>query len=183
MLGTPADWGGDVKSGQGHMPTLEPGVHEVSATQTARNGLSAGKIVSTNKKKKHIGMWFWAPNTRKCPLHVSIYTYQECHCFREHYYLAIANLGFQETVKLLSLLCSLRSSLNLYIWPLLLPSHGASITGHDAPLSFFQKLFILNWGIADEWCYDSFRSTTEGLSHTYRCIHSSPNSPPIQATT
>lgn len=39
-----------MKSGQGHMPTLEPGVHEVSATQTARNGLSAGKIVSTNKK-------------------------------------------------------------------------------------------------------------------------------------
>lgn len=52
-LGTSADWGGDVKSGQGHVPTLEPGVHEVSATQTARNGLSAGKIVSTNKKKTY----------------------------------------------------------------------------------------------------------------------------------
>lgn len=42
-----------MKSGQGHMPTLEPGVHEVSATQTARNGLSAGKIVSTTKKKPY----------------------------------------------------------------------------------------------------------------------------------
>ena len=39
-----------MKSGQGHAPTLEPGVNEVSATQTARNWLSAGKIVSTNKK-------------------------------------------------------------------------------------------------------------------------------------
>ena len=37
--------------------------------------------------------------------------------------------------------------------------------------------------IADEQCCDSFRWTVKGLSHTYTCIHSSPNSPPIQAAT
>ena len=36
---------------------------------------------------------------------------------------------------------------------------------------------------ADSQCCDSFRWTVEGLSHTNTCIHSPPNSPPIQAAT
>ena len=48
--------------------------------------------------------------------------------------------------------------------------------------SFF-KLLILYWAIASSHCGDSFRWAVKGLSHTYRCIHSFPNSPPIQAAT
>ena len=39
---------------------------------------------------------------------------------------------------------------------------------------------ILYWGIADEQCCGSFRWTAEGLSHTYTCIHSPPNSLPYR---
>ena len=53
------------------------------------------------------------------------------------------------------------------------------ITGY---LSFI-KLFILHWSIADKQCCDGFRWTAKGLSHTYTCIHSLLNSPPIQAAT
>ena len=45
------------------------------------------------------------------------------------------------------------------------------------------KNFILFWGIANLQRYDGFRWTTKELSHTYACIHSPPNSPPIQAAT
>ena len=38
-----------MKSGLGHVPTLEPGVDEVSSTHTTRNGLSARKIGSINR--------------------------------------------------------------------------------------------------------------------------------------
>ena len=48
---------------------------------------------------------------------------------------------------------------------------------------FCFKLFILNWSIADQQCCDSFSWTAKGLSHTYICIHSLLNSPPIQAAT
>ena len=41
--------------------------------------------------------------------------------------------------------------------------------------------FVLYCNIASEQCCDSFRSTAKGLSHAYACIHSPPNSPPIQA--
>ena len=37
--------------------------------------------------------------------------------------------------------------------------------------------------IANQQCFDSFRWTVKGLSHTYMCILSPPNSPPIQAAT
>ena len=45
------------------------------------------------------------------------------------------------------------------------------------------NLFILCWGRTDEQYSGSFRWTVKGLSHTYTCIHSPPNSPPIQAAT
>ena len=38
------------------------------------------------------------------------------------------------------------------------------------------------WPI-NKQCCDSFRWTAQGLSHTYTCIHSPLNSPPIQAAT
>ena len=44
-----------------------------------------------------------------------------------------------------------------------------------------KKLFILYWGIANEQYCDSFIWTAKGLSHSYTCIHSPPNSPPNQA--
>ena len=42
------------------------------------------------------------------------------------------------------------------------------------------KLFILCWDIANWQC---FRWTVKGLSHTYTCIHSPPNIPPVQTAT
>ena len=45
------------------------------------------------------------------------------------------------------------------------------------------KTFILYWNIANyQWC-DHFRWIVKGFSHTYTCVHSPPNSPPIQAAT
>ena len=45
------------------------------------------------------------------------------------------------------------------------------------------KTFILYWNIGNyQWC-DHFRWIAKGFSHTYTCIHSPPNSPPIQAAT
>ena len=43
--------------------------------------------------------------------------------------------------------------------------------------------FILYWSITNWQCYDSFRWTSKGLTHTYTCFYSSPKSPPIQAAT
>ena len=45
------------------------------------------------------------------------------------------------------------------------------------------KLLILYWSIASYRCCDSFRWAAKRLSHTYACIHSPPDSPPIQAAT
>ena len=54
------------------------------------------------------------------------------------------------------------------------------------PFFFFFKC-IWCWGIADLQCCDSFRWAAKGLSHTYTdgctCIHSPPNSTPIQPAT
>ena len=44
------------------------------------------------------------------------------------------------------------------------------------------KVYILYQSITD-WQCDSFRQTVKGLSHTYTCIPSPPNSPAIQAAT
>ena len=41
------------------------------------------------------------------------------------------------------------------------------------------KLFILCWGIVDKQCCNSFRKTAKEFCHTYTCIHSPLNSPPI----
>ena len=45
------------------------------------------------------------------------------------------------------------------------------------------KLFILHWNIANQQCRDDFRWPAKGFNHTYTCVHSAPNSPPIQAAT
>ena len=45
----------------------------------------------------------------------------------------------------------------------------------------FFKLLILCRSIADKQRCDGFRRTAKGLSHTYTCIHSLPNSPSTQA--
>ena len=44
-----------------------------------------------------------------------------------------------------------------------------------------KKRFILYWSIADKQCCDNFRWTANGLNHIYTCIHSLPNSLPIQS--
>ena len=49
--------------------------------------------------------------------------------------------------------------------------------------NLFIKLFILYWSMADWQCCDSFRWTVKGLSYACTCIHSPPNSPPLQGTT
>ena len=54
---------------------------------------------------------------------------------------------------------------------------------HILPEPSFFKLLILYWSIDDERYCDSFRWIIKGLSHTYTCIHSPLNSPPIQAAT
>ena len=46
---------------------------------------------------------------------------------------------------------------------------------------FFNFLFYIRVQPINNAC-NSFRRTAKGLSHTYTCIHSPPNSPPIQAT-
>ena len=46
---------------------------------------------------------------------------------------------------------------------------------------FFKVLFLLEYSRLTMLC--RFQVDSKGLSHTYICIHSSPNSPPIQATT
>ena len=48
---------------------------------------------------------------------------------------------------------------------------------------FFFKLFTLYWSVTDKQCCDTFRWTAKGLSHTYTCIYSAPNSPRFQAAT
>ena len=51
--------------------------------------------------------------------------------------------------------------------------------------SSFFFFFILNflcWDVADQCC-EGFRWMVKGLSQTQTCIHSPPNSPPIQAAT
>ena len=45
---------------------------------------------------------------------------------------------------------------------------------------FFKVLFLLEYSRLTMLC--RFQVDSKGLSHTYICIHSSPNSPPIQAT-
>ena len=40
-----------------------------------------------------------------------------------------------------------------------------------------KKFLILHWNVAKQQCCDSFRWTTEELSHIYTCVHSSLNSP------
>ena len=40
-------------------------------------------------------------------------------------------------------------------------------------------LTFLCWSIASEQCFSSFRWTAKGLSRTYTCIHSLPNTPPF----
>ena len=68
------------------------------------------------------------------------------------------------------------------------PLYPHMVCGYVCPILFlffilFIRLFILYWCIANWQCSDSFKWTLKGLSHTYACIHSSPNSPPIQAAT
>ena len=48
---------------------------------------------------------------------------------------------------------------------------------------FLLKLCILHWSVADQQCCGSFRRAAMGLSRSYACNHSPPNSPPIQAVT
>ena len=50
-------------------------------------------------------------------------------------------------------------------------------------LFFLFQLFIFYWSRANWRCCDNFRWTAKGLSHTYTCIHSPPNSHPIQSAT
>ena len=52
------------------------------------------------------------------------------------------------------------------------------LKGIKSKNTYFFKLFILYWSIADSQCCDSFRWTAKGLSHTYTCTHSPPNSLP-----
>ena len=49
--------------------------------------------------------------------------------------------------------------------------------------TLFFSLFILYWGIASWQRCDCSRWKATGLSHTHTCIHSPPDSPPIQAAT
>ena len=59
------------------------------------------------------------------------------------------------------------------------PSHPlSSLSAPALNLSHHYGLFLY-WGMADSQCCDSFRQTAKDLSHTYTCIHSPPNSPPI----
>ena len=58
--------------------------------------------------------------------------------------------------------------------------HG--VTKSWAWLSDWTEL-ILKWNIANWQCCDSFRWTAKGLNPIYTCIHSPPNSSPIQAAT
>ena len=46
-----------------------------------------------------------------------------------------------------------------------------------------KKVFILYWSIANSQCFESFRCIAKQFSRTYTCIHSPPNSPPIEAAT
>ena len=48
---------------------------------------------------------------------------------------------------------------------------------------FVFYFLILYWIAVYYQCCDSFRWTTEGLSHMYARIHSPSDSPPIQAAT
>ena len=50
-------------------------------------------------------------------------------------------------------------------------------------IAFFSNFLFCTgvWLINKQYC-DSFRPTVKGPSHTYTCIHSLPDSPPIQAT-
>lgn len=120
-LGTPAAQERNVKSGLGHVPTLEPGVDEVRSTQTTRNGLSARKIGFPTRS-------IWGSHkTPKCPV-CSPYLYTlRMTPIQDQYYIAIVlQCGFCLLSKLchcfLFFLCSLGSSLNLYLdfcpWPL-----------------------------------------------------------------
>ena len=45
---------------------------------------------------------------------------------------------------------------------------------------FLTLYFILAYS---RLCCDTFRQTAQGLSHTFTCIHSPPDSCPIQAAT
>lgn len=105
-----------MKSGLGHMPTLEPGVDVVSFTQTRKNELSAGKMDSITRS-------IWGSNSghpkpKNAQDTVLIHTHQACHCSRTNTVLPWPySVGFvsKETVMLLSLLCSLGSRLNPYL--------------------------------------------------------------------
>ena len=50
-------------------------------------------------------------------------------------------------------------------------------------LPIFKKSFYFVLGYSWLTMFDSFRWTVKGLSHTYMCIHSCLNTPPIQAAT
>lgn len=76
-LREPEAQGRNVKSGLGHVPTLEPGVDEASSTQTTRNGLSAGKIGFTTRS-------IWGSSSghtkpKNVQYAVLIYIHKECH--------------------------------------------------------------------------------------------------------
>jgi len=49
--------------------------------------------------------------------------------------------------------------------------------------SRIQLKLLSSSSIVDLQCCDNFRCTAERLSHTYVCVHSSPNSSPIQLPT
>ena len=59
---------------------------------------------------------------------------------------------------------------------------GEIIFVKSYPFYFILNIFISCWSRANDQC-DSFRWTAQGLSQTYTCIHSLPDSPPIQVTT
>ena len=52
---------------------------------------------------------------------------------------------------------------------------------YSNPITIFFLNFIWYWGVADWQCYDTFRWTVKGPSHTCTGIHSPSNSPPILA--